>query len=48
MGNITLTGTVRLEKGIPVVRRMVVPKNKYSSVYKEHKDRKEEGKTYDI
>jgi hypothetical protein len=42
MGNITASG-VRYENGVSITRKLIIPKNKYSEIYQEHKKRIEDG-----
>lgn len=49
MSKISLTGEVRIKNGVPIVRKIIVPKNKYSEIYKFHEKRIKEGvKDYTI
>lgn len=48
MGKITLTGERRIVNGIPVVRRMIVPKNKYSEYYKMHEENIKKKENYTL
>lgn len=49
MSEISLTGKSNIINGIPIVRRMFIPKNKYSQIYNFHKNKIDEGlKEYTI
>lgn len=38
----------RIENGVKITRLVVIPKNKYSDVYQDHKKRKDNKETFEV